>query len=623
MAGSDSGSKSPPPGSANRAAAERVAQVSRHIGAAPPPPPPPPQQQQQQQDDNDKAAPASTSRNGSRRRSRNRATPATDGGSEQLPADHSDILGQLDALRKMAATPDPTHRGYVHQKQAGKLWVRERVDQLLDKGSFVEVGSVSGDVTWEQTGPVSEKPVAFTPSNNVQGFGKLNGRKIVFTADDFTLRAGHADGALAAKTIYIEKLALALQLPIVKLVDGSSGGGSVTSIRKDGWSYVPPMDTFGHVVKQLNAGIPNLGAILGPAIGLGAARVVACHFSVMAADVGSLFNAGPKVVAGATFEEGLSLQDLGGPAVHATNGTIDNLAANEAECFHQLRTVLGYLPSSGTQLPPVLGTLDDPIDRLSPELRSVIPRRRERMYDPRKIITTVVDKGSWFEIGSLWGTTAIVGLARIGGKPVGIISLNCEVNAGALDALGSQKINRHLKLLDIFNIPAVQLADIPGYAVGTAAERTATMRHGVALAATYYTTTIPIFSVIVRRVYGVAGGIMVDSRDPHARVAWPSGEWGSLPLDGGIEVGHSHELRQLAKGAGGDEAARTRYKELEGEYRRLQNPLRTANAFGIEEVIDPAVTRRVLAEWVGHVYDVILPQRVQQRIAGVLRPQFV
>lgn len=225
--------------------------------------------------------------------------------------------------------------------------------------------------------------------------------------------------------VYIEKLALELQLPIVKLVDGSSGGGSVTTIRQVGWSYVPPMETFGHVVKQLNAGIPNLGAALGPAVGLGAARVAACHFSVMAADMGSLFNAGPKVVAGATFEEGLSPKELGGPEMHCTNGTIDNLAANEAECFEQLRTVLGYLPNSGTQLPPVQ-PVDDPIDRQSPELRSIIPRKRERMYDARKIITTVVDTGSWFEIGALWGTTAIVGLARIGGKPVGIVSMNCE-----------------------------------------------------------------------------------------------------------------------------------------------------------------------------------------------------
>jgi acetyl-CoA carboxylase carboxyltransferase component len=282
--------------------------------------------------------------------------------------------------------------------------------------------------------------------------------------------------------------------------------------------------------------------------------------------------------------------------MHCTNGTIDNLAANEQECFEQLRTVLSYLPNSGGSLPPVLPSADA-VDRRCEELRTVIPRRKARMYDARKIIATVVDHGSWFEIGALWGTTAIVGLARLGGRSVGIISLNCEVNAGALDAAGSQKITRHLKFCDIFNIPIVQFVDVPGYAIGTNAERTGTMRHGVALATTYYSTTTPVFSVVTRRVYGVAGGIMVDCRDPRMRVAWPSGEWGSLPLDGGIEVGHSAELKAIK-----DPARRAeRYKELEEEYTRLMSPVRTANAFGVEEIIDPAVTRQLVAEWVRQV----------------------
>lgn len=418
----------------------------------------------------------------------------------------------------------------------------------------------------------------------------------------------------------MEKLAIALHIPIVKLVDGSSGGGSVTTIRSTGFSYVPPLPSFTQVVQQLNMGIPNLGAVLGPAIGLGAARVVACHFSVMAADVGSLFNAGPSVVKNATFEEGLSFTDLGGPSMHCTNGTIDNLAPDEAACFEQIRTVLSYLPDSGSKLPPTIQS-SDPIDRISEHLRSIIPRARNRMYNPRKIITEVVDQNSFFEIGALWGTVAIVGLARLDGRPVGIVSLNCEVNAGALDALASQKITRMLKFLDVFNIPLVQFVDVPGYAIGTIAERTATMRHGIALATTYYSTTMPVFSVIVRRVYGVAGGVMLDCRDPRMRVAWPSGMWGSLPLEGGIEVGHSFELKEIERNEG-KEARDKRYKELDDEYRRLMNPVRTANHFGVEEIIDPAYTRRVCCEWVSHVYDSLLPERILQRSAGKIRPSF-
>ena len=392
------------------------------------------------------------------------------------------------------------------------------------------------------------------------------GRKVVLTADDFSIRAGHADGALVEKTIYMEKLAIALKLPILKLVDGSSGGGSVTTIMRTRFSYIPPLPSFEFVVKQLNLGIPNLGAVLGPAIGLGA-----------------------------TFEEGLSFTDLGGPSMHCTNRTIDNLARNEQGCFEQLRTVLSYLPNWGGSLPPIIASKDH-AKRQCDDLRTIIPRKKTRMYDARKIITTVVDINSWFEIGALWGSTAIVGLARLCGRPVGIVSLNCEVNAGALDAAGSQKITRHLKFCDIFNTPVVQFVDVPGFAIGTIAERTATMRHGVALATTYYSTTTPVFSAVTRRVFDVAGGMMPDCRDPRMRVTWPSGAWGSLPLDGGIEAGHAAELKALPPGQ-----REERYKELEQEYLRLMNPVRTANAFGVEEIIDPALTRQVVAEWVKHV----------------------
>lgn len=539
---------------------------------------------------------------------------------DELPADYSDILSHITKLRSIANTADQTRRGYVRQKQDGKLWVRERIDKLLDPGSFKEVGSVSGHVTWKHLGGEREEPVDYLPHNNLQGFGRLNGRQIVFTADDFSIRAGHQDGNLMAKTLWTEKMSVTMKLPMIKLTDGSSGGGSVSTIAATGFSYVPPMQGFDVVCKQLNMGIPNLGAVLGPAIGLGAARVVSCHFSVMAGNIGSLFNAGPQVVKNATFEEGLSFTDLGGPAMHCTNGTIDNLAASEEECFEQIRTVLGYLPNCGTQVPPTI-QCDDPVDREDISLRSIIPRKRERMYDPRKVITGVVDKDSFFEIGPLWGRTSIIGLARLGGRPIGIISNNAELLTGAIDAAGAQKMTRHLKFCDVFNLPVLQFVDAPGYAVGTVAERTATMRWGVELTKAYYTTTMPLFNVITRKCYGVAGGVMVDCREPHARVAWPSGEWGSLPLDGGIDVGHSHELREIEKEKG-VEARKERYLELQAMYRRLMNPVRTANHFSIEEIIDPVHTRQVVSEWVRMVYEADLPERVVHRMCGKLQPLY-
>jgi acetyl-CoA carboxylase carboxyltransferase component len=355
----------------------------------------------------------------------------------------------------------------------------------------------------------------------------------------------------------------------------------------------------------------------------------------MAADIGSLFNAGPEVVKGATFEESLDFQTLGGPMVHCTNGTIDNLAANEAECYEQIRIVLSYLPNSGREAPPVI-PCTDPEDREDIALRSIIPRRQTRMYNPWTIINSVVDRDSFFEIGPLWGRTAIGGLARLGGRPVGIISLNCEVNSGALDAAGSQKLTRLLKLCDVMNLPVLQFIDVrkfavpiirlllanldrvAGYAIGTVAERTGTMRWGVELGKAYHATTMPIFNVITRRAYGVAGGLMIGARDPVMQVAWPSGQWGSLPLEGGIEVGHRHELREAEKV--GKKAER--YQELEEEYRRLMNPVRTANAFGVEEIIDPKDTRQVCCAWAKHVYKVMMAERLADRVTGKIRPVF-
>ncbi|KAJ4418726.1 hypothetical protein N0V82_005399 [Gnomoniopsis sp. IMI 355080] len=557
--------------------------------------------------------PDSAAASTSTRKTRNRDKDAP-------PTDWSEILGQVDTLQTIARTPPTSSPGYVRQKKAGKLWVRERIEALLDPASFYEVGSVAGTIDWKtisgSSGKVKDEIKAFTPSNNVQGFGTVGGRQVVFTADDFSLRAGHADGAIWAKTVYMEKLCIDLRLPIVKLVDGSSGGGSVTTIKKEGFSYVPPMPGFKEVNQQLNLGIPNVGAVLGPAIGLGAARVTACHFSVMAADIGALFNAGPHVVAKATFEEGLTASELGGPDVHCANGTIDNAAPDEAGCFEQIRAFLSYVPNCGlTDLPPVQAS-NDPHDRDVTSLRTMIPRRRQRAYSMVRLIQALLDKGSWFEIGAGWGNTAIVGLGRLAGHPIGVIANNPEVLSGATDASGAQKIIKHLNLCDVFNLPIVQLVDCPGYAVGTAAERQATMKYGVELGKAYFSTTVPIFNVLVRKCYGVAGGIMTDCRDPHHWVAWPSLESGSLPLEGGIEASHARELREAG------EKRPELYNTLLEDYTRLQNPVRTAAAFDVPEVVDPAATRRLLCAWTAHIYRVKLPERLRDRQSRVICPVF-
>ena len=290
-------------------------------------------------------------------------------------------------------------------------------------------------------------------------------------------------------------------------------------------------------MKELDLGIPQCAAVVGTAVGLGAARAAVSHFSVIAADIGSLFNAGPKIVEAATFEEDLSFDALGGPRIHCSNGVIDNLAADEKGCYEQIAQFLSYVPNHGGVLPPVLPSEDDP-KRTCPELRTAIPRRSQRMYEVRPIIESLVDKGSFFEIGPYWGNTVVVGLARLGGRPVGIFADDPMHNAGALDTAGAQKYAKHLRLCDVFGIPIVQLVDIPGFAIGTVAERGGVMkwasswRHGLLfdraltrlqgleMYKTLFSTTIPIFTVITRRCYGIGGAILVANRDPNTRVAW-------------------------------------------------------------------------------------------------------
>lgn len=272
-------------------------------------------------------------------------------------------------------------------------------------------------------------------------------------------------------------------------------------------------------IKELDLGIPQCAAVVGPAVGFGAARSAVSHFSVIAADIGSLFNAGPKIVEGATFEEGLSHKDLGGPRIHCSNGVIDNVAPDEKGCHEQIARFLSYVPNHGGVLPPTIPSQDDP-NRPCSNLRSVIPRRRQRMYQVRTIINEVVDKDSFFEIGPHWGNTVVVGLARFHGRPVGIFANDAMHNAGALDSAGSQKYSKHLRLCDVMGLPMVQLVDIPGFAVGTVAEKNGVMKWGLDMYKTLFTTTIPIFTVVVRRCYGIGGAIFVNCRDPVCRVAW-------------------------------------------------------------------------------------------------------
>lgn len=482
----------------------------------------------------------------------------------------------------------------ARQHREGRLTVRERMERLLDPGSFHEIGALAGRATYEDG-----RLVSITPSNVVIGSGRIDSRPVVVSGDDFTVRGGAADAAIGHKASYAERLARELRLPIIRLVDGTGGGGSVKTLETTQRTYVPANPAWDTVVALLSE-VPVIGACLGPVAGLGAVRVVTSHFSVMVRGTSQLFVAGPPVVERGVGEK-VSKEELGGSHIHARgSGAVDNETGSEDEAFAEIRRFLSYLPSNVWHLAPRSPNHDDP-QRREEELLSIIPRDRRRTYDMRRLISLVLDHESFFEIGRFYGRPLIVGLARLHGYPVGVLASDPRHGGGGLDAAASEKMTRFIDLCDTFHLPVVNFVDQPGFLIGTRAERAGTVRYGARAMAAVYQATVPWVSIIIRRVYGVAGAAHGNAQGLNLRYAWPSGDWGSLPIEGGVQAAYRREIE-----AAPDPDARRR--EIEERLNELRSPFRTAEAFGIEEIIDPRQTRPLLCDWVEMAYELLSTQ---------------
>lgn len=300
-----------------------------------------------------------------------------------------------------------------------------------------------------------------------------------------------------------------------------------------------------------------------------------------------MFVAGPPVVA--RIGETLSKNELGGSDIHTRNGAVDDEVNSEAEAFEAARRFLSYLPSSVHELPARSATDDDP-NRRAEWLIDAIPRNPRKVYKMRPIIEALVDKGSFFEMGRRWGRSVITGLARFDGWPVALLASDPYHHGGAWTADTSQKVTRFVDLAETFHLPVVHLVDIPGFLIGRRAEEEATIRHGVRAMAAVYQATVPWCAILVRKVYGVAGAAHMNSSRFNLRYAWPSGDWGSLPIAGGLEAAYKSELEASA-----DPAAKL--SEIEDRLNKLRSPFRTAERFLVEEIIDPRDTRILLCEF--------------------------
>src|SRR5215204_4317663 len=358
------------------------------------------------------------------------------------------------------------------QRATGRLTVRERVERLFDPDTFHETGMLAGQGTYDADGELTD----FLPANVVIGQGRIDGRRAVLQGDDFTVRGGAADAAIWQKAIYAERMAHDLRLPLVRLVDGTGGGGSVKTLEQMGFSYVPPLPGFELVVKNLSR-VPVVAAALGPVAGLGAARVVCSHFSVLVTGTAQLFVAGPPVVAMAGMGETPDKEELGGARMQARAGAVDNVADDEDDALAQLKRFLSYLPRSVWEAPPVEPS-SDPADRREEELVSIVPRDHRRAYKMRHILEAVLDRGSAFELGAGFGRPTITCLARLGGRPVGVLASDPEHYGGGVTADAAEKTARFVDVCDQFHLPVVNFVDVPGFVIGTDAERAGTIRRG-------------------------------------------------------------------------------------------------------------------------------------------------
>ena len=488
---------------------------------------------------------------------------------------------ELDRRRAFAAQMGG-EAGIAEQRRRGKLTVRERIDLLADEGSFQEIGQLAGAATYD-----GNTLTHVRPSNMVIGLASIDGRRAVLTGGDFTVRGGASDASIGNKGGHSQKMARDWRLPYIRLLDAT--GGSVKTFEQIGRTYIPT-NPVTPGVEDLLCEVPVAAAVLGSVAGLPAVDSCLAHFNVMVKGISQVFPGGPPVVKAALGID-ITKEELGDERSQVyASGVIDNLAETEEEAFEQIRRFLGYLPSNVWQLPPRVETGDSP-DRRDEYLLSAIPREKRRVYDAYKILNSVLDRDSFFEITPLYGRSRIVGLGRVDGYPVGAMINNPKRLGGSMDVAAGTKVMRFLQLCDTFHLPMIYFADEPGFMVGPEQQRQGIVRAGAKMLCATLRTRMPWLSIIIRQLYGVAGQCHDRPSGMFKRVAWPSGHWGSMHISGGVSAAYRRIIAESD-----DPAAKQ--AEIEAKLEALSSPFRTAEAFNIEDIIDPRETRPMACDFV-------------------------
>ncbi|HWP90958.1 MAG TPA: carboxyl transferase domain-containing protein [Thermodesulfobacteriota bacterium] len=466
------------------------------------------------------------------------------------------------------------------QHEMGKLTARERIDLLLDKGTFVELDKF---VVHRCTDFDMHKK-KYLGDGVVTGYGKIDGRQVFVFAQDFTVFGGSLGIAYAKKISKIMDLAMEVGAPVIGLND--SGGARIQEGVESLAGYA---DIF--LRNVLSSGVvPQISAILGPCAGGAVYSPAMTDFILMVKDTSYMFITGPDVIKAVTHEE-VSREELGGAMVHnSTSGVAHFAATDDRECLLLIRELLSFLPSNNMEDPPRIRS-DDPADRRDTRLRGIVPENPNKPYDIKELIRGVVDDGFFFEIQEHFAQNIVIGFARMGGRVVGIVGNQPNVLAGCLDINASIKGARFVRFCDCFNIPLLTFVDVPGFLPGTAQEWGGIIKHGAKILYAYCEATVPKVTVITRKAYGGAYDVMSSK---HLRgdinFAYPTAEIAVMGPEGAVNIIARREIEQAEDPA----AERAR---LAAEYREtFANPYRAAELGYIDEIIRPEDTRpRVIA----------------------------
>ena len=483
----------------------------------------------------------------------------------------SEEVEELERRRARASKMGGEER-VARQHAAGRLTVRERIDALIDPGSFLELGALAGDQTEE----------GFVPSGYVGGLARIDGRDVAVGGEDFTVRGGsERDGN--EKVALVCALAKEYRIPLVLFHDGA--GGNIENTIRRGYSKIPNYRSWADEMELLGT-VPVVAGVMGSVAGGPAGRAMLSHWSIMPKDTAEIFAAGPAVVKRAIGLE-MTKQELGGSKVHTRqSGCVDNEGADERDCMRQIREFLSFMPRNVWELPPYRAPRDDP-ERREQALLEIIPRDRRRPYKMRELIRMVVDDGELFELTPHFGTCVITAFARLNGHVVGVVGNDPMIHGGALDGAGADKQAHFMDMCDQFHIPLVFFIDIPGFMVGPAAERAATVRRGMRAFWLTNQISVPVLQIYVRRCFGFGGAASGNAARLNLRIGWPSGEWGGIPTEGGVDAA----FRRAIESAPDPEAKRA---EIEKGVAHLRSPFATAEALAVEDIIDPRDTRPVL-----------------------------